>query len=519
MKINIRLFANALIIACVVSIAFKIKPTIDSFDSFLPEKVFQVDYDFKFKGNSDNIFLRSFKPLNNERQRFYNFQNTHDSLTFNNKGLNTLEWRLPQKNNSFYNINYSYIFKSKSIIFDIPNNLELKNNPPQENITYIQEQELIESKNEKIISLAQKAKEVNNDLKSTIKYLFDYTQNIPKAPIVDKNTSALETLENNSASSRGKSRLFIALCRSLNIPARLKGGIVVNNSLKHFSHVWTEVFILNTWVPFDVSKGHFAYLPSSYLELYTGNKHILTHSPDLILDFNFNFSSLKNTSIFKTDTESLRKNPFTLLKLYESNKVSDNVFFFLLLLPLGGLIISILKNVIGIKTFGIFLPVLIAFTLSNTGFWVGLIIFLLVLILVASISLPLNKWGLLYTPKIAIILSITVIFSITLLSFAILFDNQWILNLTSFPIIIIAIVSERFSRAIDEEGMQNAISKMFQTLIVMVFCYLIFDSIIIRNLLILYPEVIVLTIAINFLLGKWIGVRLIEFFRFKHIIK
>jgi hypothetical protein len=44
----------------------------------------------------------------------------------------------------------------------------------------------------------------------------------------------------------------------------------------------------------------------------------------------------------------------------------------LLALPLGALVVAVFRNLIGVPTFGTFMPVLIAFALRNVPIYVGL---------------------------------------------------------------------------------------------------------------------------------------------------
>ena len=55
-------------------------------------------------------------------------------------------------------------------------------------------------------------------------------------------------------------------------------------------------------------------------------------------------------------------------------------FKILLMIPLGGLVIAFLRQVIGVKTFGTFMPVLIALAFRETGLLAGLVLFVLVVI-------------------------------------------------------------------------------------------------------------------------------------------
>ena len=264
---------------------------------------------------------------------------------------------------------------------------------------------------------------------------------------------------------------------------------------------------------------HFAYLPSNYLELYTGDHFLITHTPNVLFDYNY---EMKPSNIVpfvnNAKIDQLGEHPISLLKVLESKIIPQSVLYFLLLLPLGGLLISIIKNVIGLKTFGVFLPILIAYTLTTTGYFTGILLFLFMTLVVVLLSYPLNKWGLLYTPKMAVVLTATIIMMLILISVGLHYKLTWLSSLTFFPIIIISIMAERFSRAIEEDGQHKAISMLFQTLLATTLCFMVFSSVAIKITLLLFPEVLLLILAISLKLGKWVGLRVFEYQRFNKLI-
>ena len=79
-------------------------------------------------------------------------------------------------------------------------------------------------------------------------------------------------------------------------------------------------------------------------------------------------------------------------------------------------------------------------------------------------------------------------------------------------------MAERFARAVEEDGHQAAISTMLQTLVATSVCYLVFASVAIQTLLLIFPELILITIVVTLLLGKWIGLRLTEYNRFSYVL-
>jgi len=69
------------------------------------------------------------------------------------------------------------------------------------------------------------------------------------------------------------SSLFIALCRSLGIPARYVSGVAYSNipELEGFgNHAWAEAYFPGYgWVPFDPTYGEFGFVNPSHIKLKT----------------------------------------------------------------------------------------------------------------------------------------------------------------------------------------------------------------------------------------------------------
>ncbi len=507
-------------LVAIVSMGFKIKPISNAYEDFLPKSVYEVTYRFYSKGKGKKIFIKSYAPQSNERQKISKVRQESDNMNFtvNDEEENKrIIWRAKDKS-KFHTVEYSFIYRAKAIKYVIDRNLPIIDHTNKIQPKYLQAEKYIEVDHESIQMLAQNLSYNVEDLKTLIERYYKYVHQMPSAPIRDL-TSALTAFEQNKASCNGKARLFVALCRAKGIPARLVGGLILEETRKRTSHLWTEVFIGDKWVPFDVLNGHFAYLPSHYLELYTGDHFLITHTPNILFDYTYEMKKASHIPLINiTANEEILNHPFSLLKLSESGIMPKGVLKFLLLLPLGGLLIALFKNVVGLKTFGVFLPVLIAYTFTSTGFLTGMLLFLFITGLVALITVPLGKWALLYTPKMVTILTCTVVAIFLLINFGLNYDIDWLKSLSFFPIIITAIMSERFARAIEEDGHQSALSTMIQTLIATSVCYLVFASVAIQTLLLIFPELILLTIVVTLLLGKWIGLRLTEYSRFSYII-
>ena len=197
--------------------------------------------------------------------------------------------------------------------------------------------------------------------------------------------------------------------------------------------------------------------------------------------------------------------PFTLLRT-------------VLMLPVGALLVVVFRNVFGIPTFGTFLPALIAAAAGETGVLWGLVAICIVMLTVAAARLALNRFGLLHSPTLAILLAVVVM---TMLGTAMVADRLGLVALTHityFPIAVMAIASERFYLNLVESGPSKAFKHLGGTLTVVAACYLVMNSLAMQVLVSGFPELLLLVIAADMYLGRWIGVRVAELFRFKGLI-
>lgn len=517
-KTNLRTTVVLMAMVALFSIGFKINPILKHYNDFNPQKVYKVNYNYFFKSGDDQTFVKTFIPQSNSRQRISKeLVNTDSQLYFKKQQEYDNQRAIwsTQDRGVYHTVGYEFVFEGKDRNFTVPKNVNNIITPDQ---TYSNPSTNIQSDAPEIHELASQLKSGTNNDREVIRNVFNYVAAIPSAPIITL-TDALTTIKQNRASCNGKSRLMVALARNLGYPARIKGGIILENSNKRTSHVWVELWMNDTWIPFDALNTHFAYLPSNYLEIYQGDEFLITRTPGIQFDYTYEIKEVNHIPFLNMNSEEISAlSGITLWKIIEAGIIPKNAMNLLLLLPLGGLIVAFLRNVVGIKTFGIFLPVLIAFSLIHTGFISGIVLFLTLILLVGFISYPFDKIGLLYTPKLVISLTIMVGLIIVATSIGLQFDIPWLTTLTFFPTIILTIAAERFSRATIEDGYRLAVDKLVQTLFATAICYGLLSWQALPSILIIFPEVILLVIAIAVLLGRYIGMRWIEFHRFKPLL-
>lgn len=193
--------------------------------------------------------------------------------------------------------------------------------------------------------------------------------------------------------------------------------------------------------------------------------------------------------------------------------------FMLICLPTGAFLVTVFKHIIGIKTFGVFLPVLIAIAFIKTGFLGGFGVFSTIVLIIILVNIPLEKWGIQQTSRIGILLTAVVILSIGLAWLFRQIDGVSEQLPLVFPLVITTLLCERMTRKIDEEGIKPALLLYGSTMLVTTLVYFILSTPLLQQFLIHFPEIILAFAGLNLLVGQWIGVRIVEYIRFNPLLK
>ncbi|MEK6153336.1 7TM domain-containing protein [Flavobacteriaceae bacterium 3-367] len=513
-----RIAIGTILCIALVSLTFKAVPIAQNLDDFFAEEMYRVTYRFFFKTNDGHTSVKTYLPKNNSRQRItHEVQDMARTMVFEKKAdENNLKgvW-VTAKKDSYESIDYQFTFEGKARVFALP---ESFGRSVKAHSKYLAPSKYIQSDHPKLKALAARLTQDTAWDRKRVQNLFNFVREIPSAPIITL-TDALTVLERNKASCSGKSRLLVALARGMGFPARIKGGIILQESNKRTSHVWAEININGQWIPFDALNGHFAYLPANYLELYEGDEFLITRSPGLQFDYSYEIKKENKIPFLRTSASQFNSiSPISLWGLVESKLISTESLLLLLMLPVGGLLVAFLRNVVGLRTFGVFLPVLIAFSLLETGFTTGMLLFMFLILFVGIISRPFNQMGLLHTPKLVISLTLMVVVMAVGSYLGVITGVGWLTSLTFFPTIILTISAERFSTLIVEDGFHKATGTLFQTLIAVSFCFFMLSSKWLPSILILFPEILLVIIAMAMLLGRYIGLRWTEILRFKPLL-
>lgn len=227
------------------------------------------------------------------------------------------------------------------------------------------------------------------------------------------------------------------------------------------------------------------------------------------------FSMLK-TSEPATASSNTRMASDALLSLsiHSLPIAEQSVFKTLLLLPLGALIVVALRVLVGLKTSGTFMPVLIALAFLQMSILTGLITFLLVVGAGLLLRQTLANLNLLLVARVsAVIVCVVGLVSLfSVLSFHL--DIESGLKMTFFPMIILAWTIERMSILWEEEGPHEVLVQGFGSLMTATLAWAAMDLSVMRYWMFNFLGLQLIVLALILMLGSYTGYRLSELRRF-----
>ena len=202
------------------------------------------------------------------------------------------------------------------------------------------------------------------------------------------------------------------------------------------------------------------------------------------------------------------------LSLYELPIEEQSMFRMLLLLPLGALVVAFMRMVVGIRTSGTFMPVLIAVAFVQTSLVPGLIAFLAVIAIGLLMRGYLSSLNLLLVSRISalIILVIFITAGLSIIGYQMGFNTG--MTVTFFPMVIIAWTIERMSILWEEEGVREVLVQGSGSLLVAICAYLLMSAPLSKHLTFNFPELHLVVLGLILLMGQYTGYKLTELRRF-----
>lgn len=391
---------------------------------------------------------------------------------------------------------------------------------------YLKVPQLLPEDEESIKHLESAILEGTEDKTSLVRKLYYYVEEE-----IQRNTSIKtihETLNTGKGSPLIKAKLFNIMARRNGVPSRVVVLVrmpelkKVDKDKKLRFTFANEVFLNNKWIPIDTNRGHFGERPDSFMVIHRNyeeiEKVISKKNATYIIHAERARINRYNKAEFKKEVVK-SDSIFAKFSLYRLPLPLQSMFTLILLIPVGTLVLSLARNIIGIPTFGIFTPILLTLFFKETSFNFGLLFFFFVVLIGIGERYILDKFYLLAVPRLSILLTLVIMLMI---AYAFFSNDLTIISqqhLAFFPIVIVTTNIERLSIMIAEEGVVNTLKTLLGTLIIAVLGYFLYSITALEMFMFTNPELLFTIIGLLILIGKYKGYRLSEFLRFRDLVR
>ncbi len=310
--------------------------------------------------------------------------------------------------------------------------------------------------------------------------------------------------------------LATTLLAGARIPSRITRGVFLQDQIRDAEiEPWLEVHDGRRWLNFDPETGEQG-LPPNFLIWWRGT------SP--LIEVHGGTNALAQIAIQRNKADAMlvaeQRAVLRDSKALEFSTLSlpiatQTVYEVLLLIPIGALVMVLMRNVVGVQTFGTFMPILIALAFRETKLLYGIILFTLIIAAGLAIRFLLEKLRLLLVPRLASVLIVVVLLMLAISILGHRLGLESGLSVALFPMVILTMVIERMSIVWEERGAGEAIKEGVGSLFVAALAYAAMGYDKLAHLVFVFPELLLVLLAATILLGRYTGYRLTELLRFK----
>jgi hypothetical protein len=325
--------------------------------------------------------------------------------------------------------------------------------------------------------------------------------------------------------TKKKTELITNLLLLAEVPARIWNGV----QLSETKTTYTKKRPLLTWIEVHDGKKWQSFSPLTSERLSDADLLRWWRGPSKLVDVKGAKLVRSTVSVSPKLEEavagavaSLDKSHPLLLKfsLFSLPVHTQSVYKVLLLIPVGAFALIILRNLVGIKTFGTFMPVLIALSFRETGLWRGVLLFLFIVALGLAIRFYLERLKLLLVPRLAAVLIVVVL----LMAFISIVIRNFLgghtgLSVALFPMVILTMTIERMSIVWEERGPGEALTSGLGSMLTAIIAFIVMKIDMVEHLVFVFPELLLVLLSVTLLFGRYTGYRMLDFYRFKELAK
>lgn len=208
------------------------------------------------------------------------------------------------------------------------------------------------------------------------------------------------------------------------------------------------------------------------------------------------------------------------LHVIVENGARDATISTLLMVPIGVIAIVLMRLTVGLETFGLFAPLILAFAFYRLSPFVGLALFAFLLLIITPIGNFLNRFSILSSARTGVLLMLCALLLVFAMAYVPLLSERLTLVDLGLPIVAISGMMDRFVSAQMDQSPHEAFKLSLNTLAVSLLVAVgVVGNVPLRNFVLAQPDLLWMCLPLCILIGRYTGLRLNEMWRFRFLTK
>lgn len=335
----------------------------------------------------------------------------------------------------------------------------------------------------------------------------------------NSNDDNVKLLLAGDASTPNKAKAIELLLSIAHVPMERVHTIRLAADIQQSPELWLRSFNGENWLYFNPESGEQG-LPADRLVWWIGDDNLVTleGGKQAQVSFSLNNSEMNAIRLAKLTDENTDAD-FLEYTLYGLPLQTQQTFMIMVMIPIGVLVILILRNLGGLQTLGTFTPVLIALAFRETQLGFGIILFTVITAAGLSLRSYLEHLKLQMLPRLSVVLTFVVVLIAVISLFSHKLGLERGLSVALFPMVILTMTIERLSITWEERGGGHAFKVAIGTLFAATLAHLLMSVPQLNYFIFTFPAVLMILVGFMLAMGRYRGYRLTELFRFKAFLK
>ena len=210
-----------------------------------------------------------------------------------------------------------------------------------------------------------------------------------------------------------------------------------------------------------------------------------------------------------------------------TNGIPSQVLVFILFMPFILTIISFIKQCVGIETVGLFQTLVLVLSFYIIGGTFGTLTMVIATLVGLLMRFVLKKANILYLSKMTLLVSVSSLTVLAMLVGGSVFNIYFGIDTSSsqrallsiFPMLLIAVQADKLSLLVMNREHPKEYLRLVATYGAVIVSYFLIKSDVLELMVLALPEIVLIPLVLQYLIGRYTGLRFVEYVRFRELFR